>query len=317
MPARRDAMFRGEPINVTEDRAVLHTALRNRADTPVLVDGAGRDARGRTRCSTRMAAFADGVRDGTIAAADGERFTDVVNIGIGGSDLGPAMATLALAPYHDGPRLHYVSNVDGAHVARHAGGARPGADAGHRRLEDLHHHRDDDQRAHRAGLAAGGARRGGRAAFRRGLDRARQDRGLRHRRGPGLRLLGLGRRALFGLGRGRAAADDRHRAGAVRRVPDRRLRDGPALRRGAAAARTCRCCSGWSASGTATSWAIRLARGAALRPAAGAAAGLPAAARHGVERQGRDARRRAGDDARPGRWSGASRAPTASTPSTS
>ena len=64
----------------------------------------------------RMAAFAHGVRDGSIAAADGGRFTDVVNIGIGGSDLGPAMATLALAPYHDGPRAHYVSNVDGAHV---------------------------------------------------------------------------------------------------------------------------------------------------------------------------------------------------------
>ena len=64
-----------------------------------------------------MGAFADGVRDGTIAAVDGERFTDVVNIGIGGSDLGPVMATLALAPYHDGPRTHYVSNVDGAHIA--------------------------------------------------------------------------------------------------------------------------------------------------------------------------------------------------------
>jgi glucose-6-phosphate isomerase len=64
-----------------------------------------------------MAAFTDKVRDGRIAAHGGQRFTDVVNIGIGGSDLGPAMATLALAPYHDGPRVHYVSNVDGAHLA--------------------------------------------------------------------------------------------------------------------------------------------------------------------------------------------------------
>jgi len=112
---RRDAMFAGEKINATEDRAVLHTALRNRANAPVYVDGhdvmpevnAGLD---------RMATFARGVRDGSVAAADGGRFTDVVNIGIGGSDLGPVMATLALAPYHDGPRLHYVSNVDGAHV---------------------------------------------------------------------------------------------------------------------------------------------------------------------------------------------------------
>ena len=62
----------------------------------------------------RMCAYADAVRDGEIKAANGARFTDVVNIGIGGSDLGPAMATLALEPYRTGPRLHYVSNVDAA-----------------------------------------------------------------------------------------------------------------------------------------------------------------------------------------------------------
>jgi len=114
VPARRDAMFAGEPINVTEGRAVLHTALRNRAGAHVLVDGVDVmpeiDA-----VLARMAAFSTGVRSGAIAGAHG-RFTDVVNIGIGGSDLGPAMATLALAPYHDGPRLHFVSNVDGAHI---------------------------------------------------------------------------------------------------------------------------------------------------------------------------------------------------------
>ncbi|MEK6205561.1 MAG: glucose-6-phosphate isomerase, partial [Amylibacter sp.] len=65
---------------------------------------------------SRMSDFADAVRDGTFKGTGG-RITDVVNIGIGGSDLGPAMATLALAPYHDGPRCHYVSNVDGAHIA--------------------------------------------------------------------------------------------------------------------------------------------------------------------------------------------------------
>ena len=80
-------------------------------------------------------------------------------------------------------------------------------------------------------------------AFRRGLDRARQDRGLRHRPGAGLRLLGLGRRALFGLGRGRPAGDARDRAGALRRVPDRRARDGPAFRCRRRCRRTCRCCS--------------------------------------------------------------------------
>ncbi|TPE52247.1 glucose-6-phosphate isomerase [Amaricoccus solimangrovi] len=112
---KRDAMFRGERINVTEDRAVLHTALRNRANTPVLVDG--EDVMpGVNEVLGRMSAFASGIRDGSIAASDGRPFTDVVNIGIGGSDLGPVMATLALAPYADGPKAHYVSNVDGAHI---------------------------------------------------------------------------------------------------------------------------------------------------------------------------------------------------------
>ncbi|MFO1105665.1 MAG: glucose-6-phosphate isomerase [Amaricoccus sp.] len=115
VPAHRDAMFRGDPINVTEGRAVLHTALRNRANRPVLVDG--KDVMPEINAVLgRMSAFAQGIRDGSIAASDGRPFTDVVNIGIGGSDLGPVMATLALAPYHDGPRAHYVSNVDGAHV---------------------------------------------------------------------------------------------------------------------------------------------------------------------------------------------------------
>ncbi|WP_417670938.1 glucose-6-phosphate isomerase [Roseibium sp.] len=114
--ARRDAMFGGEKVNSTEKRAVLHTALRNRSGTPVLVDGA--DVMPEvTAVLDAMADFADGIRSGEIAAANGQPFTDVVNIGIGGSDLGPAMTTLALAPYHDGPTLHYVSNVDGAHIA--------------------------------------------------------------------------------------------------------------------------------------------------------------------------------------------------------
>jgi glucose-6-phosphate isomerase len=113
---KRDAMFAGEPINVTEGRAVLHVALRNRANRPILVGG--RDVMPDVdETFERLFAFAEGVRRGTIAAADRRPFTDVVNIGIGGSDLGPAMVTAALAPFHDGPRLHFVSNVDGAHLA--------------------------------------------------------------------------------------------------------------------------------------------------------------------------------------------------------
>ncbi|MDF8353108.1 glucose-6-phosphate isomerase [Ensifer adhaerens] len=113
---KRDAMFRGDIINITEERAVLHTALRNRGNRPILVDGKDvmPDVNG---VLAAMGAFADGIRSGTLKGATGKKITDVVNIGIGGSDLGPVMATLALAPFHDGPRLHFVSNIDGAHIA--------------------------------------------------------------------------------------------------------------------------------------------------------------------------------------------------------
>ena len=103
--AARDHMMRGDIINTTEHRAVLHTALRRPKSEIVFVGGHNvvHDV------LNNMARFATDIRRGNI--------TDVVNIGIGGSDLGPAMVTLALAPYHDGPRCHYVSNVDGAHIA--------------------------------------------------------------------------------------------------------------------------------------------------------------------------------------------------------
>ena len=111
--SRREAMFAGEKINQTEDRAVLHTALRN-LDGQVFVDG--EDVMPDViNTLERMEKFADNLRDGRIRGVGG-RITDVVNIGIGGSDLGPAMAVLALSPYHDGPQCHFVSNVDGAHI---------------------------------------------------------------------------------------------------------------------------------------------------------------------------------------------------------
>lgn len=113
---KRDEMFSGAPINFTEGRAVLHTALRNRSNRPVIVDGRDvmPDVNGVLEA---MGAFADGIRSGEMKGATGKAITDVVNIGIGGSDLGPVMATLALSPFHDGPRLHFVSNIDGAHIA--------------------------------------------------------------------------------------------------------------------------------------------------------------------------------------------------------
>ncbi len=106
--AWREAMFTGQKINETETRAVLHTALRNFDGDAVRVDGA--DVMPPVlETLHRMEALADELRRSNV--------TDIVNIGIGGSDLGPAMAVRALSPYHDGPRCHFVSNVDGADVA--------------------------------------------------------------------------------------------------------------------------------------------------------------------------------------------------------
>lgn len=120
---RREAMFTGAPINETEGRAVLHTALRNLDGGPVVVDGA--DVMPGIRDTlARMQIYCVAVRNGAATGVGGP-FTDVVNIGIGGSDLGPAMAVAALAPYHEGPRCHFVSNVDGAHVADTLCGLNP------------------------------------------------------------------------------------------------------------------------------------------------------------------------------------------------
>jgi len=114
---RIDAMFRGERINTTEQRSVLHTALRNRSSEPVLVDGSDvMPAVGRVLEAMRE--FSERVRSGEHAGVTGERITDVVNIGIGGSDLGPAMVCQALQPYtRSDLRVHFVSNVDGADIA--------------------------------------------------------------------------------------------------------------------------------------------------------------------------------------------------------
>jgi len=110
-------MFEGARINLTEDRAVLHVALRNRANRPVTVDG--RDVMPDVNAVlARMRSFTARLRDGAWKGHTGERITDVVNIGIGGSDLGPVMVTEALRPYwKEGLRAHFVSNVDGAHLS--------------------------------------------------------------------------------------------------------------------------------------------------------------------------------------------------------
>jgi glucose-6-phosphate isomerase len=112
----RERMFNGEKINHTENRAVLHVALRNRSNRPVTVDG--EDVMPKVNAVIeRMGAFAEKVRSGEWRGYTGERITDVVNIGIGGSDLGPQMVYQALKPYrHPRLKVHFISNVDGAHV---------------------------------------------------------------------------------------------------------------------------------------------------------------------------------------------------------
>lgn len=112
----RERMFAGEKINHTENRAVLHVALRNRSNAPVIVDG--EDVMPKVNAVIeRMGAFAEKVRSGEWRGCTGERITDVVNIGIGGSDLGPQMVCQALQPYrHPRLKVHFISNIDGAHV---------------------------------------------------------------------------------------------------------------------------------------------------------------------------------------------------------
>ena len=113
----RDKMFRGERINFTEDRSVLHVALRDRSDTPLMVGG--ENVRQHVKDSlAHMQSFVEKVRQGHWKGYSGKRITDVVNIGVGGSNLGPQMVTEALKNYSDNTvNVHYVSNVDGAQIA--------------------------------------------------------------------------------------------------------------------------------------------------------------------------------------------------------
>ncbi|CAI2293220.1 unnamed protein product [Caenorhabditis sp. 36 PRJEB53466] len=112
----RNAMFSAEKINFTENRAVLHIALRNRANRPILVDG--KDVMPDVnRVLAHIKEFCAEIISGSWTGFTGKKITDVVNIGIGGSDLGPFMVTESLKHYQVGPNVHFISNVDGTHVA--------------------------------------------------------------------------------------------------------------------------------------------------------------------------------------------------------
>ena len=120
------SMFSGEKINATENRSVLHVALRNRSNTPILVDGD--DVMPEVNAVLdQMKAFSEDVINGTWKGYTGKPISDIVNIGIGGSDLGPLMVTEALKPYKkENINLHFVSNVDGTHIGRNPERRLPG-----------------------------------------------------------------------------------------------------------------------------------------------------------------------------------------------
>ena len=213
MPQRRDAMFRGEHINVSEDRAVLHTALRLPATASLTVDGQDVVADVHAVLA-RMSDFANRVRSGEFKGYTGKRIKNVVNVGIGGSDLGPVMAYEALRHY-TAREPHLPVRVQRRLHRLRRGGPRPvrRRDALHHLLQDVHHAGDADQRAVGQGLGcqrAGLAGRGGQA-LRRGVDQRREGVGLRDRHGQHVRVLGLGRRPLLDGLRHRAVHDDRAR----------------------------------------------------------------------------------------------------------
>lgn len=111
-----ESMFTGQKINATENRAVLHVALRNRSNAPIVVDN--EDVMPEVNAVlSQMKAFSEEVISGKWKGYTGKTITDIVNIGIGGSDLGPLMVTEALKPYKNHLNLHFVSNVDGTHIA--------------------------------------------------------------------------------------------------------------------------------------------------------------------------------------------------------
>ena len=260
--ARIDAMFRGEQINVTENRAVLHVALRAPARRVDRRWTARTSCPRCTRCSTGWPAFADRVRSGDWTGHTGKRIRNVVNIGIGGSDLGPVMAYEALRHYSDA-RHDVPLRLERRRHRLRRGDARPrsGRDAVHRLVEDVHDAGDDDQRAApratwclRALAATSGRWRKHFVAV---STNAAEVARVRHRHREHVRLLGLGRRPLLdGLG-DRPLDDARDRPRALPRDARRLPRDGRALPHGAVRAQPAGADGAARPSGTTTSSARR------------------------------------------------------------
>ncbi len=248
-------MFSGEKINVTEQRAVLHVALRAPAGERIVVDGV--DVVPEVHAVLdRMAAFSEEVRSGRWHGHTGRPIRNVVNIGIGGSDLGPVMAYEALRHYsRRDMTFRFVSNVDGTDFAEATRDLDPAetlfivCSKTFTTLETL-------TNAHTARawcLRALGDEQAVRQALRRRLDQRRGRGEVRHRSRQHVRVLGLGRRALFDGFGDRALHHAGGRPGAFPRDARRIPRDGRALPHRAASSATCRCSWGCWRSGTPTS----------------------------------------------------------------
>ena len=281
-------MFSGERINITEDRPVLHVALRNRSGRPMLVDGHDVMPEVR-RVLDKMRHFTDSVRSGEWKGHTGKRITDIVNIGIGGSDLGPVMVTEALRPYwQQGLQVHFVSNIDGTHIAEALKRCRPETTLFYRRVQNVHHTGDNRQREDGAELAPRRARRPRRRrqALRCSVDERPGGVELRHRHRQHVRILGLGRRALFAVVGDRAADRARDRDGPLRGASPGRARHRRAFPHDAARAQP-------SGSDGAARRLVREllgrrnARDPAVRPVSASVRGVLPAGRHGEQRQGR------------------------------
>ena len=293
--AKRDAMFAGEKINVTEDRAVLHTALRVPRGGTVMVDGVNvvPEVHG---VLDKMAAFADQVRAGTWLGHTGKPIKNIVNIGIGGSDLGPVMAYEGLKFYSQRDlTVRFVSNVDGTDLVEKTLGLDPAqtlfivssktfttqetmANATSARDWLLEHPE---------------RRRGGGAAFRGRFHQRRCCGQIRHRHRQHVRLLGLGGRALQHGQRHRVIADDRRWPREFPRAARRFPRDGRAFSHRARREEPA------DAAGLDRAVVQRFLRRAdgrrfALRSVPVTLQRLLAAARYGEQRQTRDAGRRSG-----------------------
>ena len=233
--ARIDAMFRGEKINITENRAVLHVALRAPKRATIVVDGENVVPQVHAVLD-KMADFSDQIRSGDWKGHTGKRIRNVINIGIGGSDLGPVMAYEALKFYSDrNLTFRFVSNVDGTDLAEATRDLDPAetlfivSSKTFTTLETM-----TNAQSARDWLlkGLGGDSQGGGPAFRRGFDECQEGVRVRHRHRQHVRLLGLGRRPLFD-GLGHWSVDDAgHWTGELpchaRRVPP----DGRALPHG-------------------------------------------------------------------------------------